>query len=185
MFKTNRECGAIADSGTSQTRFQRRAETGANGNIQNGTCESSAVVGVMLHIAVEPHHQGGHRGFWKWRNWPASQTPPLPPAAQTNIAPHAFRKNIGKNTMQMHRVETKAGRAISCERADEDRVLKLFAPPPYAGFTDIFDGHSRVIHQDPHRQRKSAERYHQVDGFDPAALKTVWNKAPRAEWTAR
>ncbi len=54
-----------------------------------------------IAISSAPGSAKGHRK-------PSSQRPPLRPAARSGISPRLSRKNMGTNTMQMHRVETSA-----------------------------------------------------------------------------
>ena len=68
---------------------------------------------------------------------------------------------MGRNTMQMARVETKAGTAICC-RAIQNRFLDLLALGNIP--VDVLDFHRGVVHQDADRERQSAQG-HDVDGL--------------------
>ena len=83
--------------------------------------------------------------------------------------------------MQMHKVETNAGNAISCAPS---RMASSSGLPVSHVAMDVFDRHRGVVHQNADRQRQAAER-HQVDGFTQRAQGRQWSKARRAESTAR
>ena len=75
------------------------------------------------------------------------------------------RKNIGKNTMQIHSVETSAGSAICCAPFEDGRG-DVLAHLQVA--INVFDLHRRVVDEDAHRQREAAEG-HDVDGLAQGA----------------
>ena len=76
------------------------------------------------------------------------------------------RKNIGRNTMQMHKVETNAGTAI-CRAPSRIAV----APhPDCARDSGVMFSISTVcvVYKDSDRQRQASQR-HDVDGFPQSA----------------
>ena len=69
------------------------------------------------------------------------------------------RKNIGTNTMQMHKRRDES-RNRDLLRAIENGLPHLLAHGQVA--LDVFDFHRRIVHQDADRERQTAER-HDVD----------------------
>ena len=72
-----------------------------------------------------------------------------------------LRKNIGRKTMQMHRVETERGYR-DLRRAFENGLSRSLAFLEMA--LDVFDRHGGVVDQDADGQRQSAQG-HDVDGL--------------------
>ena len=68
---------------------------------------------------------------------------------------------MGRNTMQMQRVETSAGTAIWAAPV-EDGLAQI--PPLLEVALDVLDGHGGVVHQDAHREGETAQG-HDVDGL--------------------
>ena len=132
-----------------------------------GTCDERIAAGCSSW--PPPRHRARGAGSAPWwapacakaGSWPAWQTPPPRPWAQTGSRATPLRKNMGTNTMQMASVETSAGVAICCG-AIEDGLLQFLARFKVA--VDVLDRHRGVVDQDADGQRHAAQG-HDVDGL--------------------